>query len=107
MPFLDWSSPDCVINRAETYLEDGYPVKDVLSANIEILRDLKRIRNHIAHMSKESHTGYLKTVKKHFGTIPLKVPEAGEFLLLARSGSSSYYLIEYLQLIDNVATQLG
>lgn len=107
MPFLDWSSPDSVIERAETYLEDGYPIKDVLSANIDSLRDFKRIRNHIAHMSKESYIEYLKTVKRHYGTVPLRVPRPGEFLLLTRRGSRSYYLSDYLQLIENVSKELG
>jgi len=107
MPFLDWSSPDNVIQRAETYLESGYPVKDVITANIDGLRHLRRIRNHIAHMSKESHLEYLKTVRHHYGTNPLKVPRPGEFLLLTRSGSPTYYLAEYLGLIESVATQLG
>lgn len=106
-PFLDWSSPDSIIDRAETYLEDGYPIKDVISANLESLRDLRRIRNHIAHMSKESLAEYVKTVKRHYGTIPLKIPRPGEFLLLTRGGSTSYYLSDYLQMIDRVAAQLG
>lgn len=107
MPFLDWRSPDSLINRAETYLEGGYPIKDVIAANLESLRDLKRIRNHIAHMSAESHAEYLKAVKRHYGTVPLKVPRPGEFLLLTPRGSASYHLSDYLQLIERVATQLG
>ncbi|MFI5294628.1 MAG: hypothetical protein ACHQ0Y_06325 [Thermodesulfovibrionales bacterium] len=107
MPFLDWSSPDNLVGRAETYLEAGYPIKDVITANIEALRDLKRMRNHIAHMSKESHAEYLKTVRRHYGTNPLKVPRPGEFLLLRPTGSTSYYLSDYLKIIDKVATQLG
>lgn len=107
LPFLDWSSPDNVIERAEIYLQDGYPVKDVFSANIGGLRNLKRIRNHIAHMSKESHQEYLKTVREHYATYPLKVPRPGEFLLLKRVGSTTYYLADYLGLIENVAKQLG
>lgn len=107
MPFLDWSSPDSVIERAETYLKEGYPIKDVISSNIEPLRDLKRIRNHIAHMSIESHKEYLKTVKRHYGVVPLKVPRPGEFLLFTQTGSTLYYLVDYIQLINNVATQLG
>ncbi len=106
-PFLDWSSPDAVIERADTYLEDGYPIKDVISANLEPLRDLKRIRNHIAHMSKESKAEYLKVLKDHYGTVPLRIPCPGEFLLLRKTGSSTYYLSDYLQIIDSLATQLG
>lgn len=107
MPFLDWSSPHKVIERAETYLQDGYPIKDVISANIDGLRNLKRIRNHIAHMSKESRLEYLKTVRHHYGTNPLKIPRPGEFLLLRQAGSTTYYLSYYLGLIEIVATQLG
>jgi hypothetical protein len=106
-PFLDWSSPDSVIERAETYLEHGYPIKDIVSANLDSLRNLKRIRNHIAHMSKESKVEYLKVVKDHYGTVPLRVPCPGEFLLLTKTGSSTYYLADYLQIIDRLATQLG
>lgn len=106
MPFLDWSNPDTLIERAATYLDDGFPVKDVISAHLESLRDCKRIRNHIAHMSKESQVEFLKVVRRHYGTIPLRVPRPGEFLLLSRSGSKSYYLSDYLTLIDNVARQL-
>ena len=106
MPFLDWSSPDCVIERAQTYLKNGYPIKDVLSLKLDELRDLKRIRNHIAHMSKESRLEYLKIVKKHYGTVPLKVPRPGEFLLLTHRSSSSYYLEYFLQIIDDIAMQL-
>lgn len=106
MPFLDWSSPDSVIERSETYLGDGYPVKDVITAHIESLRDLKRIRNHVAHMSEESKAEYLKTLRRHYGTDPLKIPRPGEFLLLTRSGSASYYLSDYLSLIESVANQI-
>jgi len=106
MPFLDWSSPETVVQRAETYLEDGYPVKDVIAPNLEPLRDLKRLRNHIAHMSKESYVEYRKTVMRHYGTVPLKVPRPGEFLLLTPRGSTSYYLSGYFQVIESVAAQL-
>jgi hypothetical protein len=105
--FLDWSSPDKLIERAETYLQNGYPIKDVISANMRKLRNLKRIRNHIAHMSKESQVDYLKVVREHYGTNPLRVPPPGEFLLLSKTGFSTYYLTDYFELIAEVAIQLG
>jgi hypothetical protein len=107
MRFLDWSNPSDLIERSETYLKDGYPIKDAISINLEKLRDLKRVRNHIAHMSQESLSEYRKVLKKHFGTIPIKAPRPGEYLLMSsRSAITSYYLIEYIDLIETIGKQI-
>lgn len=107
MPFLDWSSPDIVLERAETYLKDGYPIKKPISTHVDLLRDLKKIRNHIAHMSNESLQEFKKVAKKHYSTIPLRIPKPGEFLLLtSRKTKGSYYLQYYVQLIEDVATSM-
>jgi len=107
MPYLDWSSPDILLERAETYLKDGYPIKKAISTDVDLLRDLKKIRNHIAHMSNESLREFKKVVKKHYSTIPLRIPKPGEFLLLtSRKAKGSYYLQYYLQLIEDVATSM-
>ncbi len=104
MPFLDWSRPDTLLERSETYLKNGFPLKTPLAANIEELRDLRRLRNHIAHMSVESLQEYKKILKKHYGTIPLRVPRPGEFLLMpSKKPKTSYYLHEYLGTIESVA----
>ncbi len=104
MPFLDWSSPDVLLERSESYLRDGFPLKTPLTANMELLRDLKKLRNHIAHMSGESLQEYKKVLKAHFGTVPLRIPRPGEYLLLpSRRINSMYYLQEYLAGIERVA----
>lgn len=81
MPFLDWTSPAAVINRAELYLRDGFPVKMPLSTNQAVLTDFKKIRNHIAHGSPQSLNDYKKVLLKHYRTLPLIIPSPGEFLL--------------------------
>jgi hypothetical protein len=107
MPFLDWSSPDTLIERSETYLEDGYPIKMPITTNLNSLKALKKIRNHIAHMSKESLEDFKKVVKDHYGTLPLRIPRPGEFLLLtSQRARRNYYLREYIQLIENVAISM-
>ena len=107
MPFLDWSSPDILLERAETYLKDGYPIKIPITSNIDELRDLKRIRNHIAHMSKESTSEFKKTLKKHYSVVPIAIPRPGEYLLLtSRRVLNSYYLLDYFELIARVAGQM-
>lgn len=105
MPFLDWSNPDILLARSEIYLKDGYPIKAVITTNFERLRELKKIRNHIAHMSKESLDEFKKVVRTHYATLPLMIPRPGEFLLLpSRRVSVSYYLLEYMKVIEDVAT---
>ena len=104
MPFLDWSSPDVLLERSEAYLKDGFPLKTPLTANMELLRELKKLRNHIAHMSGESLQEYKKVLKAHFGTVPLRIPRPGEYLLLpSRRAKLVYYLQEYLVAIERVA----
>jgi hypothetical protein len=107
MTFLDWASPDIVIARAETYLKNGFPIKQPYETNIIYLRDFKHIRNHIAHNSKESLEGFKKVVKRHYGTMPLVIPSPGEFLLvLDRSNPSKYKLLVFFDLIKKIANQI-
>jgi len=101
--FLDWGNPDIVIERAETYLKDGYPIKLPLSSNREALQDFRKIRNHIAHDSKESLEGYKSVLRKHYGTVPLSVPCPAEFLLRNdRADPSKYKLQVYFELLKDM-----
>ena len=107
MPFLDWTSPDKVIERAETYLKNGFPIKLPYETNVQSLRDFKHIRNHIAHNSRESLEDFRKVVKRHYGTMPLVTPSPGEFLLLPdRVNPTKYKLLVFFDLIKKIASQL-
>lgn len=107
MPFLEWTNPDTVIARAELYLEDGFPIKQPYTIHRETLFDFRRIRNHIAHDSKESLNGYLAVLRRHYGTVPLKVPSPGEFLLtIDRSNPSKYKLLIFFELLHKLSSEL-
>jgi len=108
MPFLDWTSPDNVINRAETYLHNGGPVKLPLSANRVVLQDMKKVRNHIAHNSKESLKEYKKVLQRHYRTLPLNIPKPGEYLLLmVPSAPTEHYLLYYLNKLKSISANLA
>lgn len=82
LQFIDWNSPEKLIDRAECYLQnDGFPIKTLIVSSKTILQEFKIIRNHIAHNSSESANKYNRLVQSHFGTLPLTVPVPGEFLL--------------------------
>jgi hypothetical protein len=107
MPFLDWSNPDIVIQRAELYLKDGAPVKIPYSAHRETLQDMKSIRNHIAHNSEESLEKFKKVIKKHYTVYPLEMPRPGKFLLEPdRKTPSNYKLLVYLEFLKQISSDL-
>lgn len=104
MPFLDWSSPDAIIDRSELYLKDGFPIKAAIEPHLANLRDYKKIRNHIAHNSTESFNEFLKVLRKHYSVTPLTPPLPGEFLLLSTSSTTPQYrLQQFFETIKNVA----
>lgn len=106
--FLEWGNPDIVIKRAETYLSDGFPLKLPLSSQRQKLHDFRKIRNHIAHDSKESFDGYKSVLIKYFGTVPIVVPCPGDFLLQAdRSDSTKYMLQIYLDLLKQLVSNIS
>ena len=107
MRFLDWTSPDEMIKRAELYLFDGFPVKNPYTLNKTTLTDLKRLRNHIAHNSKESLDGYKIVLRRHYGTNPLILLPPGEFLLKTDTADpTKYKLIVYLEFLKQIASDL-
>lgn len=106
--YLQWSSPDIVIERAEIYLEEGFPIKLPLTTNRESLRNFRKIRNHIAHDSKKSLNDYKSVLRRHYGTIPLSMPTPGEFLLLNdRIDPSKYKLLVFFELMNSLMSDLS
>jgi len=106
MPFLDWANPETVVERAELYLEDGFPVKTPYTTNLAALRTFRRIRNHIAHNSSSSLQDFKKVLKDHYGTIPINIPKPGEFLLVREKNSAKYKLLSFLELMRELSHHL-
>lgn len=80
-PFLDWTSPSIVMNRSEVYINGGDPVRTAVASSLNHLQQAKKIRNHIAHNSKESGEEYRKVVQAILLTTPLELPSVGQFLM--------------------------
>ncbi len=104
--YLDWTSPQTLIERSERYLADGEPFKTVIASNQKDIQNMKRIRNHIAHNSDESSQDYRKVVRDiNSGTLPLTIPPPGELLLqiAPRTQPSQHYLVFYIARLREVA----
>jgi hypothetical protein len=108
MSFLDWNSPDIVIERAELYLRNGYPIKLPYTTNLTALRQYKKLRNHIAHDSMESLDEFKKIVNAYYGgTAPLAYPSPGQYLMLpSLSAPANYLLLDFFDLMSAVSYNL-
>lgn len=107
MQFLDWNTPNIIIERSELYLKNGYPIKDPYTVYRTQLTTYKRLRNHIAHNSVESLSAFKKVLRNYYGTNPLKTPSVGEYLLLtSKSDDTKYHLIEFFDLIEEMADRI-
>jgi hypothetical protein len=104
MTFLEWNSPETIIQRCDIYLRDGGPIKIALTSNLTRLGYMRRIRNAIVHRSMEALDRYATVVRSELRAMPLKVPDPGEFLLLTDPQvRTSYFLTSYLDVLKAVA----
>lgn len=108
MPFLDWTSPDTIIDRADLFLHNGHPVKLPYTTHRQQLANFKRIRNHIAHNSIESEKDFLKVVRLYnHGTLPVNPPTPAEYLMLtSRTNPNNYNLLDFFDLMLQITTDL-
>ncbi|MBC31679.1 MAG: hypothetical protein CMH48_12655 [Muricauda sp.] len=107
MQFLDWNTPNTIIERSELYLKDGYPIKTPYTANRTALFQYKRLRNHIAHNSIESLSGFKKILRSYYGTNPLRIPSVGEYLVLtSKQDATKYHLLEFFDMIEDMADRI-
>ena len=105
MNFLDWNSPDTIIERSDLYLANGFPIRLSYTTNLNAFRQYKKLRNHIAHDSLESFDEYKKIVNAYYGGIaPLSYPSPGQFLILPSNiTAGNYLLLDFFDLINTVS----
>lgn len=107
MNHLDWNSPDKIIERAELFLQNGFPIKLPVTTNLNALRQYKKLRNHIAHNSVESFEEYKKIVVTYYGVAPLKYPTPGQYLMLSsRVNRANYLLLDFFDVIQAISYDL-
>lgn len=103
MNYLEWNSPDVLIQRAETYL-DGGPIKQSIVQHKDRLNTIRRIRNAIAHRSDDAWQRYANAVTAELRAPPLKTPEPGGFLMMTDPRArNQHFLTSYLLVMKDVA----
>jgi hypothetical protein len=66
--FLSWGKPDAIRETASTYIENGWPIVDMMAARTQELADCERVRNRIAHRSIEADLQYMAVQRNLFQT---------------------------------------
>lgn len=88
-------------------MQDGFPIKDQYAARMEVFRDMRRLRNHIAHNSLESLAGYKVVIRKQYSVDPVPLPVPGEYLLRTdKDDTSRYMLVTYFEFLRATAAAL-
>lgn len=101
--FLDWGNPQNTRNLANLIFRDGYPISDVIRTKESTLIDLQRIRNFIAHDSKEAQSGFIKTSKNYINIGDAEPTSAGQLLLYRRRASEKSTLSKIHEKISELS----
>lgn len=90
--FLDWGNPTRTRNLANLIFLDGFPINDVLLTKSSIITDLQRIRNFIAHDSREAAVSFTKVARSYLKTGDPVPASAGALLLYRKRESETITL---------------
>lgn len=66
--FLSWAKPSQTRETAQLYLENGWPIAELMSTKEQVLSDCEKVRNRIAHNSIEANTAFKAVQRNIFGT---------------------------------------
>lgn len=94
--FLNWAKPSKINSTAQLYLEDGWPLTEMLATKTQELSDCERIRNRIAHLSLESATDFATVQRNLFGTERLFAMTPGQLLRVRHRRQRMSHLKRYL-----------
>jgi len=104
--YMDWTSPDIVVTRAEILFRNHSIITAPIKSNMQDLRDAKKVRNYIAHGGNEAKRLFDAVAQRKLGR---KAKGAGDFLISTPLGrpSSQHFVVYYLQLFKSLAISIS
>lgn len=78
--YPDWSDPNKVRARSNVFLNEDHPLGLAIGGKTAEIKWMQKIRNHIAHNSKESIIQFQKVIKGIMIVPVSPTPSPGEFL---------------------------
>ncbi len=99
--FLSWANPERIRDTATLYIENGWPICDMMNAASQHLRDCERIRNRIAHKSTESLVQFNIVQRNVLGTERLFSITPGQLLRIRSLKFRRLYIDHYLDVMNS------
>ena len=99
--FLSWAKPAEIRTTAKTYIEDGWPFVDMMSAKEVDLADCERVRNRIAHNSIEARQQFNVVQRNMLSTERLFDLSPGQFLRIRNTRLRKLHIGHYLDVLND------
>lgn len=103
--YVEWSSGQLVIERAEMVFRDGEPYTSAIRPSLTDLNDMRQIRNAIAHRSGTAWKKFESTVRRILGSRPRGLAP-GMFLGLTHVSGGKPFIEYYKDVLSVVASRI-
>jgi hypothetical protein len=104
--YMDWTSPDIVIKRAEILFRNHHIVTAPITSSMQDLRDAKKVRNYIAHGGTEAKRLFDAVAQRRLGR---RAKGAGDFLVSSPIGQANgpHHAVYYLDLFKSLVNAIS
>lgn len=99
--FLSWSKPEHIRDTVKNYIENGWPISDMMIAKSQELSDCERVRNRIAHNSVESRTDFKVVQRNLLRTERLFSITPGQLLRIRSARLKKLHIGHYLDVMND------
>ena len=104
--YFNWAKPQKIREIANNYMENGWPICDMMNLKSQELADCLYIRNHIAHNSSESHTGFNKVQRNLLQTERLFPITPGQLLRIRHRKLKKLHIAHYFDAMNDTVNAL-
>lgn len=105
-PFVEWSDPDVVRDRAKCYFHGGSRIEAAFGPALGPLREMTKLRNAIAHASPLARRRFYELVQQVFGGAPV-IARPAEFLIQNDPQNPTTTLFDrYATVLEVTATKI-
>lgn len=99
--FLSWAKPQDIRATADNYIENGWPISDMMNAKSQDLSDCERVRNRIAHNSLEALSQFNVVQRNLLRTERLFPITPGQFLRIRNTRLKKLHIGHYLDVMND------
>ena len=96
---MSWAKPSAIRDLVTTYIDNGWPIIDMLATKADELADCERLRNRIAHRSPEADQQFKVVQRNLLGTERLFSITPGQLLRARHRKHKVLVLRRYLDVM--------